>query len=86
VYALVEYDLRYELLKAKKGQVMADLLVDHSIETQGEVYVIEEEAWTLFFDGSVCSQGCGTGFLVISPCGDYFKVSRTSGRCGSVRR
>jgi membrane-bound ClpP family serine protease len=30
-YALVEYDLDYKPLKALKGQVVADVIIDHSI-------------------------------------------------------
>jgi ribonuclease HI len=71
----VEYDLKYEPLKAKRGHVVADLLVDHSMEVQTEVYVMEEGTWTLFFDGSVCNQGCGIGFLVISPYGEKYEFS-----------
>jgi ribonuclease HI len=74
-YSLVEYDIKYEPLKAKKGQVLADLLTDHRVDVQGEVCVSEEEAWTLFFDGSVCSQGCGVGFLVISPGEEEYEFS-----------
>jgi hypothetical protein len=29
-YALVEYDLAYELLRSKKGKVVADFIVDHA--------------------------------------------------------
>jgi ribonuclease HI len=62
-------------LKAKKGQVLADLLADHRVEVQGEECMIEHEVWTLFFDGSVCSQVCGVGFLVISPYGEEYEFS-----------
>jgi hypothetical protein len=29
-YALVEYDLAYELLRSMKGKVVADFIVDHA--------------------------------------------------------
>jgi membrane-bound ClpP family serine protease len=31
-YALVEYDLEFKPLKAMKGQVVADFIVEHNIE------------------------------------------------------
>jgi hypothetical protein len=31
-YALIEYDLAYELLKSMKGQVVADFIVGHNID------------------------------------------------------
>jgi membrane-bound ClpP family serine protease len=54
-YALVEYDLEYEPLKAMKGQVMADFIVDHNIELCSDICVIEKGTWKMFFDGSMCS-------------------------------
>jgi hypothetical protein len=31
-YALIEYDLAYESLKSKKGQVIEDFIVEHLID------------------------------------------------------
>jgi hypothetical protein len=31
-YALIEYDLAYEPLKSMRGQVVADFIVEHSID------------------------------------------------------
>jgi hypothetical protein len=31
-YALIEYDLAYEPFKSMKGQVVADFIVEHSID------------------------------------------------------
>jgi hypothetical protein len=39
-YALIEYDLPYELLKSMKGQVVADFIVGHSIDQTAMNYVI----------------------------------------------
>ena len=33
-YALTEYDLAYESLRAMKGQVIADFIVDHRIKVK----------------------------------------------------
>jgi hypothetical protein len=35
-YSLIEYDLKYEALKATKGQVLADFIVDHNVEVTWE--------------------------------------------------
>jgi hypothetical protein len=35
-YALIEYDLAYEPLKSMKGQVVADFIVGHSIDQNGD--------------------------------------------------
>jgi hypothetical protein len=56
-YALVEYDLTYELLRATRGQVVADFIVDHMAAGSDETCLIELKPWSLFFDGSVCNRG-----------------------------
>jgi hypothetical protein len=35
-YALIEYDLAYESLKSIKGQVIADFIVEHSINQNSD--------------------------------------------------
>jgi hypothetical protein len=75
VYALVENDLKYETLKAKKGQVVANFIVDHSIELDHNVCMAEESAWKLFFNRSVCSHGQGVGCLIMSPNGVEHELS-----------
>jgi ribonuclease HI len=67
-YSLVEYDLSYETLKAMKGQVVADFIVDHSIDTD-DTCMVMVCPWRLFFDSSMCSKGCGVGCFVTSPRG-----------------
>jgi hypothetical protein len=54
ILALSEFDLRYESVKAIKGQVMADFVTHHC---GSEVKVVEPVPWTLFFDGSSCGVG-----------------------------
>jgi hypothetical protein len=68
-YPLVEYDLKYESLRAKKGQVVADFIVDHRIDIEQDVCTMEEVTWKLFFDGSVLAQGQGVGCFIGSPHG-----------------
>jgi hypothetical protein len=36
-YTLIEYDLTYEPLKALKGQVFADFIVEHEIDLDDEI-------------------------------------------------
>jgi hypothetical protein len=68
VYSLVEYDLSYEPMKAMKGQIVADFIVDHSVDTD-DICLVTICPWKFFFDGSVCSIGCRVGCLIISPKG-----------------
>ncbi|XP_050878515.1 uncharacterized protein LOC127082320 [Lathyrus oleraceus] len=49
--ALTEFSLTYMPLKAVKGQVVADFIVDHSIDTNALNYV-ELGPWKLYFDRS----------------------------------
>jgi hypothetical protein len=74
-YALVEYDLAYELLRSMKGQVVADFIVNHAINVEHSVGLIQLKPWGLFFDGSVCSKGQGAGCMVVSPSGVYIDLS-----------
>ncbi|XP_050916221.1 uncharacterized protein LOC127131340 [Lathyrus oleraceus] len=53
-------------LKAVKGQVVADFIVDHSIDANALDYH-ELEPWKLYFDGSSHRDGTGIGVVIISP-------------------
>jgi hypothetical protein len=67
-YSLVEYELAYESLKAVRGQVIADFIADHGLDSE-DIHYVEKHPRRLFFDGSVCSRGCGIGYMIISPGG-----------------
>jgi ribonuclease HI len=69
---LSEFDLTYQLAKAIKGQVMADLVTQHC---GPEVAVVVPIPWTMFFDGSSCGVGAGIGILLISPQGENYEFS-----------
>jgi len=64
--ALCEYSLTYQPLKAVKGRIVADFIVDHSLVEATQSYV-ENQPWTLYFDGSSHKNGNGVGIFIISP-------------------
>nr|ABB46599.1 retrotransposon protein, putative, unclassified [Oryza sativa Japonica Group] len=74
IFSLTEFDLWYESQKAIKGQAIANFIVDHRDDSIGLVEVV---LWTLFFDGSVCTHGCGIGLVIISPRGACFEFAYT---------
>jgi ribonuclease HI len=74
-FALVEYDLEYERLTSKRGQVVVDFVVEHHIELANDVGSMDEDVWKLFFDGSVCSRGQGIGCFIVSPKGVEYELS-----------
>jgi ribonuclease HI len=67
-YALVEYELTYEPLKAVKRQIVADFIIDHNINDD-DTCLVAASPWKLFFNRSVCAQGCGIGCVIVSPKG-----------------
>lgn len=64
--ALTEYSLTYMPLKAMKGQVVADFIIDHAIVEKPQNY-LELEPLKLYVDGSSHKNGTCIGILVISP-------------------
>nr|ABB47086.1 retrotransposon protein, putative, unclassified [Oryza sativa Japonica Group] len=74
IFSLTEFDLQYESPKAIKRQAIADFTVDHHDDSIGSIEVVP---WTLFFDGSVCTHGCGIGLVIISPRGACFEFAYT---------
>ena len=69
IYTLMEFDHKYESPKAVKGQAIADFIVEHRDDSIGSVDIVP---WTLFFDGLVCTHGCGIDLVIISPRGGKF--------------
>jgi hypothetical protein len=67
---LFEFDLRYELAKVVKGQIMDDFVTRHHGLS---IRYVEPMPWTLFFDGSSCRQGGGIGIIIISPRASSFE-------------
>jgi hypothetical protein len=74
---LIEYDLAYESLKSIKGQVVADFIVEHSIDQNNDesCNLVSIHPWRLFFDGLACREGQGVGIVLISPRGAVFVQS-----------
>jgi hypothetical protein len=76
-YALVEYDLAYESLRAVRGQIVADFIVEHRINDEHDLEVgyVTCIPWKLLFDGSACDDGQGIGVVLISLSGTIFEFS-----------
>jgi ribonuclease HI len=79
MFALSEYNIRYQPVKAVKGQALADLITER-INTN--VTTLSVRAWAMYFDGSACEDGCGIGILLVSPRGiTYSFLIRLSAPC-----
>jgi hypothetical protein len=79
MFALLEFNIRYQLAKVVKGQALADLIAER-INTN--VAILSVRAWAMYFDGSACEDGCGIGILLVSPRGVTHSFSiRLPGPC-----
>jgi ribonuclease HI len=72
MFALLEFDIQYQPMKAVKGQALADLIAER-INTN--VATLSMCAWAMYFDGSACEDGCGVGILLGSPRGIMYSFS-----------
>jgi hypothetical protein len=72
MFALSEFDIRYQPAKAVKGQALADLITER-INT--DIATLFIRAWAMYFDGSACGDGCGIGILLVSPRGATYSFS-----------
>ena len=72
MFALSEFDIRYQPAKAVKGQALADLVADRISIDIAALFI---RAWAMFFDGSACDDGCGVGILLVSPRGATYSFS-----------
>jgi hypothetical protein len=66
MFALLESDIRYQPMKAVKGQALVDLIVER-INTN--IATLSVHAWAMYFDRSACEDRCGIGILLVSPRG-----------------
>ena len=51
-----------------KSQVLADFIAEWT-EVQMPPAVVDQEYWTMYFDGSLMKKGVGAGLVFISPLG-----------------
>jgi ribonuclease HI len=72
MFALSEFDIRYQPAKAVKGQALADLVAER---TSSDIAALSIRAWAMYFDGSVCGDGSGIGILLVSPRGETYSFS-----------
>jgi ribonuclease HI len=72
MFALLEFDIRYQPAKAVKGQALAYLIAER-INTN--FATLSVRAWAMNFDGSVCEDGCGIGILLVSSQGVTYSFS-----------
>lgn len=64
--ALIEFSLTFKPLKAMKGQIMADFIVDH-VMVESSLNVVDTTPWRLYFDRSSHKDKTGVGVLILSP-------------------
>jgi hypothetical protein len=67
--------MKFEPLRAAKGQVVADFIADHMVGVSNDACMVEVVRWKLFFDSSVCSQGQSVGCVMVSPHGMQYELS-----------
>jgi hypothetical protein len=72
MFALSEFDIRYQPAKAVKGQALANLVAER---TSSDIAALSIRAWAMYFDGSVCGDGSGIGILLVSPRGTTYSFS-----------
>jgi ribonuclease HI len=70
ILSLSEFELKFELAKVVKGQIIADFITEHH---DPSIDLLEITPWAFFFDGSSCGKGGGLGILLISPRGEMFE-------------
>jgi hypothetical protein len=61
--ALSEFDIRYQPAEAVKGQALADPIAER---VSTNIAALSIRAWAMYFDGSVCRDGCGISILLVS--------------------
>jgi hypothetical protein len=72
MFALLEFDIRYQPAKAVKGQALADLIAER---TSSDIATLSIRTWAIYFDGLVCGDGSSIGILLVSPRGATYSFS-----------
>lgn len=81
--ALTEYSLTYFTLKALKGQIITDFIVDHSVVETMRAYV-GIIPWKLYFDSFKHKDGSGVGIYILSPDNMLIKfICKIPGACSN---
>ncbi|RVX10802.1 Retrovirus-related Pol polyprotein from transposon 17.6 [Vitis vinifera] len=76
---LSEFGIEFQPRLSKKGQVMADFVLEYSRRPNQHHESSEQEWWTLRVDGASRSSGSGVGLLLQSPTGEYLGASHPAG-------
>jgi ribonuclease HI len=66
--------LAYAPRKAIKSQILSDFVAEWT-DTQLPPLQIQDECWTLYFDGSMMKTGVGAGLLFISALGEHMRYT-----------
>ena len=69
---LMGQGISYALRMAIKSQVLADFVAEWT-EIQIPPAVVDQEYWTMYFDGSLMKKGTGTGLVFVSPLGVHMR-------------
>jgi ribonuclease HI len=73
-YSLVECELSYEPLRAMKGQVVAEFIVDYEIRDD-DICMVTVTPWKLFFNGSIYVRGNRVGCVLVAPGGEIREMA-----------
>jgi hypothetical protein len=79
MFALSKFNIRYQPAKVVKGQALVDLIAER---VNTNIAVLSVRAWAMYFDGSVCGDGCGISIFLVSSRGATYSFSiRLSTAC-----
>ncbi|RVW81428.1 Pol polyprotein [Vitis vinifera] len=70
---LSEFGIEFQPRLSKKGQVMADFVLEYSRRPNQHHELSEQEWWTLRVDGASRSSGSGVGLVLQSPTGEHLE-------------
>ena len=70
---LMDQGISYAPRTAIKSQVLANFVVEWT-EVQMPPATIDQEYWTMYFDGSLMKKGADIGLVFVSPLGGMHEV------------